>query len=80
MKNMNKKKIKEIMKDKKCLKKYICLKSEFEYLCKAKDMGYDNFLECLEKNSAECTFALSFGHGHLCKCPLRIYIAKEMKK
>ena len=77
---MNKKMITGIMKNKKCFKDFICIKSKFEYLCKAKDIGYDNFIECLEENPDECSFALSFGHGYICKCPLRIYIAKQIKK
>ena len=72
--------IKGIMADFKCPKDFICYKSGFKKLCKAKDIGLEEFLECLEENPWECVFSLSFGYSHLCRCPLRIYIAKKLKK
>jgi hypothetical protein len=31
-------------------------------------------LECLEQGRHLCPFALSFGYGHFCRCPLNNYV------
>ena len=72
--------LKKIIGSMQCPKDFMCYKSGFRKLCKAKDIGHENFLECLEENPGMCVFSLSFGRLHLCKCPLRVYIAKVLKK
>ncbi|MHC4426847.1 MAG: hypothetical protein ACYSYV_12235 [Planctomycetota bacterium] len=52
--------VEKIMAQMRCAKKFECVESEFEILCKA--------------------FALCFGAGYLCSCPLRVYVAKNLKK
>ena len=64
----------------KCSKDFKCCKSGFEKLCKVRDGGLEGYLDCLEENSQDCPFSLAFGYGYLCKCPLRIYIARNLKK
>jgi hypothetical protein len=49
-------------------------------LCNGKDIGLESFILCLEKRPEKCNFSFPFGTGFFCKCPLRIYIAKEFKK
>ena len=56
------KEIKEIMGGMKCPYDFKCYKSGFDNLCKAKDIGIESFLECLEENPQECHFSLSFGY------------------
>ncbi len=73
-------KIEEIVAGMKCPKGFACANSGFETLCKARDFGLEGYLDCLEEEPAACSFALSFGHGHLCQCPLRVYIAKKLRK
>ena len=80
MKKLKKKILKEIIDDIQCPKDFECYKSEFEHLCEIKDIGVDTFLECLDKEANGCTFSVSFGGSYFCRCPLRIYIAKELKK
>jgi hypothetical protein len=63
-----------------CPKDFECYKMGFENLCKAKDFGLSEFLECLEKNPEGCKFSVPYGTWYLCQCPLRIYIAKKLKK
>jgi hypothetical protein len=75
-----KKKIEEIMSQMQCSKNFKCADSNFEILCKAKDSGMENFLDCLEEIPSICSFALSFGYGYLCSCPLRVFLAKKLKK
>lgn len=74
-----KKKIEELMETLQCSKDFICYKSGFENLCKAKAKRLEGYADCLE-DSPNCTFALPFGRGHFCKCPIRIYICKTLEK
>jgi hypothetical protein len=80
MKESFKKKIKEIAGNIKCTKDFKCYKSNFNDLCEMKDLGMDSFLLCLDKKSKDCAFMVFFGGAYLCRCPLRICIAKELKK
>jgi len=73
-------KIEEMIGHMKCPKNFNCTKNGFTDLCRAKDFGLDNYLECLEDSPPPCTFALPFGEAHFCQCPLRVYIAKKLKK
>jgi hypothetical protein len=63
----------------KCEKGLICAKSGLETLCKAQRIGSDTHMICLEE-SPRCSFEISFGHGYMCKCPVRIFISKEFRK
>jgi hypothetical protein len=63
-----------------CSKDFRCYKSGSEKLCKARDFGMEEYIDCLEENPEKCEFSLPFGEGYLCKCALRIYIAKNLKK
>ena len=74
------KKVKEIMSKIQCSEDFKCANSGFNELCKARDDGIEGCLECLEENPSKCVFAVSFGFGYLCRCPLRCYVAKVMKK
>ncbi len=80
MKDEDRKKIEEIMAGMQCPKKFKCAEHGFERLCKAKDIGLESYLGCLEENPSSCSFALSFGEGHLCQCPLRVYLFNKLKK
>jgi len=80
MKEEDKKKIEEIMSGLKCEKNYICANSQFELLCEAEDIGLDNYLSCLESDPQRCNFSLSFGDSYMCQCPIRVYLAKKLKK
>jgi len=63
----------------KCERGLICAQSGLEILCKAESIGSDTHMICLEESS-RCLFQISFGHGYMCKCPVRIFISKEFKK
>lgn len=74
------KKIEEIMGGQQCPKGFECYKSGFETLCKAKVVGMESqVLVCLEEHPQKCKFLDLMG-GYLCECPLRIYLAKKLKK
>jgi len=76
----HKKQIEEIIGGMKCPRDFKCYKSGFENLCKAKDVGVKSYLKCLEENPINCQFSLFSGHSYFCRCPLRIYIVKKLKK
>jgi hypothetical protein len=80
MKNESRKQIEEIIGGITCPKKFSCHTSGFQNLCRARDIGIESFLECLERNPASCTFSFPFGLIHLCQCPLRVYINKKLSK
>jgi len=72
--------IEDIIDGIRCPKDFACYKKGFENLCKAKDFGLSDFLECLEKDPEGCKFSVPYGSWYLCQCPLRVYIAKKLKK
>lgn len=76
----HRKKIQEIINGMECPEGFKCCEADFENVCKAEDIGIESFLKCLEEKPQKCKFSMSFGYGHLCQCPLRIYIAKKLKK
>ena len=48
--------------------------------CKAKDIGIEWFVQCLDEEPYECAFSVSYARAHYCRCPLRVYIAKKFGK
>lgn len=83
MKEEHKKRIEEILGQIQCPKGFKCTESGFMDLCKAKDFGNQEYLECLEKTIPPCPFALVYDYGpeetRFCKCPLRVYIGKNLR-
>ena len=71
--------IEEIMASMQCSEDFKCFKSSFENICKAKDKGSVEYANCLEDAHVYCEYKLKFGSGILCKCPLRVYVAKNLK-
>ena len=80
MKDEDRKKIEEIMAGMQCAKNFKCAESNFDRLCRARDFGIESYLDCLEENPQACSFALAFGSGYFCHCPLRVYLAKKLNK
>lgn len=72
--------IERIITDIECPKDFVCYQSEFEHVCKAKDIGLENYLDCLGEATSTmlCPFSLSFGNSYMCRCPLRVYLAKNL--
>ena len=74
------KQIKKIMDSTECPCDFKCYRSGFTELCKARDMGMETFLECLEPKASECRLAVLFGDKIFCKCQLRFYISRKLNK
>ncbi|MFW9917682.1 MAG: hypothetical protein ACFFGZ_18925 [Candidatus Thorarchaeota archaeon] len=80
MDEKTKKELEEIIGKMQCPKDFKCYKSGLKVLCKAKDIGLETYLECMEVYPQKCPFSVAFGYSYFCKCPLRVYIAKKLKK
>ncbi|MES0350250.1 MAG: hypothetical protein ABUK19_05985 [Desulfobacteria bacterium] len=72
--------IRDVIEDLVCPKGFLCCTEGLEKLCKAKDVGMRTFVQCLEPNPIECPFSKLLAVSYVCKCPLRIYITKELNK
>ena len=79
MDEAQKKRLDEIMAGMECPRGFQHCKFGFEKLCKAKDNGLKRYVECLEDEFGTCEFRVPFRDGVFCKCPVRVYIAKELK-
>ena len=72
--------IEQITASMSCPKDFVCVRSGFDVLCKSRTIGAHNYLECLEDNPQRCRFAVGCGATHLCTCPMRLYISKNLDK
>jgi hypothetical protein len=75
-----KKEIEEIMRELRCPEDFRCYKSGLKTLCKAKDIGLKLYLQCLEEKPNQCKFSFCCRDESYCSCPLRVYIAKKVKR
>jgi hypothetical protein len=75
-----KKELHEIINQTECKRNFRCRDLSDNELCKARDIGVESLLECLEDHPGDCTFSLPFGEAFLCQCPVRLYLAKRFGK
>ncbi len=61
-----------------CRKGFECCQSEFQKLCKVRSVLGGKLIECLEDDQKACKFAVDFGSGHFCECPLRDFLLKTL--
>lgn len=80
MEEGTRKTIEKIIAGMSCPKDFKCCRSNLSQLCKAKDVGLESFLECLEENPRDCEFSISYGYTYYCRCPVRVYIAKKLSE
>ena len=73
-------KIQEIMSGMQCNRDFECYKSGFECLSRAGVVGDAIKVVCLEEKAKTCNYGVSFGHGYICQCPIRNYIAKNFNR
>jgi hypothetical protein len=76
----DRRRIEEIIGKMACPKGFRCADSGFENLCKARDFGVESYLDCLDEKRSLCRFALPFADIYLCQCPLRVYLAKKLRR
>jgi hypothetical protein len=75
-----KRQIKEIIGKLECPLDFKCIKPGGDQVCKAKEFGLKEYVECLEEHPVDCGFSVAYGNGHFCHCPLRVYICKKLGK
>jgi hypothetical protein len=80
MQQEHKKQIERLLPDISCPKLVQCYYTGLQVLCKARDVGLQSLVECLEENAYQCPFSLSLSGLNFCKCPIRVYIAKNIEK
>ena len=67
-----------LMGEIKCPKGFICARSGFENLCRAREIGLSSHLQCLEPDPSSCAFSVSYEQDCLCECPLRGYLFRKL--
>jgi len=72
--------IAEIMGELQCSSNFACAESGFEAMCKARRVGFDDYLECLESDPTQCRFATPFLDAYRCQCPVRGYVFEKLGK
>ena len=60
-----------------CDKDFACTNAEGNGSASIRDIGLDEYVECLSDDRRSCRHALSFGHAHLCRCPMRLYMVRN---
>jgi hypothetical protein len=83
LKEEDNKRIQEITDGMQCPKGCQCATDGFEDLCRVRDFGDDKAPQCLEETSPPCQFAGVYDSGfqmRVCRCVLRVYIAKHVEK
>ena len=78
LKSNQKKDIEDIIAHIQCPKGFSCYRSGFVDLSQVRDIGLESFVECLEEDPQTCLFLVPFASKHLCRCRLRIYVAKQL--
>lgn len=76
----HKRQIEKIISQMQCSKDFKCYRQKFTNLSKVRDIGMETFVECLEEQPQQCEFLTPFGYKYFCKCPLRVYVAKNLEK
>ena len=61
-----------------CPKGFECYKSGFMKLGKVRSVLEGKLVECLEHRQEACEFAVDFGSGRFCECPLRDFLLKKL--
>jgi hypothetical protein len=72
--------IEKIMASMKCPKGFVCYRSGFRDLCKVNSVGEGKIIECSPENRGPCVYRFSFAGRVFCKCALRYYIARNLKR
>lgn len=72
------KELEALMKEIRCEKGFKCCSAGSEDVCRVTDIGLDDYLLCLEEKPQRCEFVVPFGDEYMCRCPVRLYLMKEL--
>lgn len=70
--------IQSIMDGMQCPKAFECYKSGFQGLCAARPAKDGRLTECVMDRREACRFAVDFGLGRFCECPMRNFLLKTL--
>jgi len=73
-------KIREMVGGLSCQKDFSCVTQKSDYPGEPAEGGLGALFTCLGKKVQVCTFADTSGERFLCKCPLRLYLRKELQR
>lgn len=79
MEEEHKKLIEETLGGMRCPKDSPCYAAGFEQIRRSKDTKIEGYVDCLVENPRGCSFSAYAGQDRLCRCPLRIYLAENLK-
>jgi hypothetical protein len=79
MEEEQKSQLEQILGGMRCPKDSPCYRQGLECVGRGKDTHADGYVECLAENRHDCPFLLSVSAARLCRCPLRIYVAENLK-
>ena len=60
-----------------CERGFRCCQSGFTRVGRVRLLANGRLLDCLEDNADTCHFAVPFGDGFFCQCPLRAHLAAK---
>ena len=70
--------VEKVLHGLRCPRGLRCVDSSLEHLCRARDIGLERFLECLETEE-DCTFSSRMGRSPLlCRCPVRMHLYRQL--
>lgn len=70
--------IEHIMGSAECPKDFECLAPGGDTLCQARSLLDGRLTECLADSRETCMFAVDFGIGCFCECPMRSFLLKTL--
>jgi len=74
-----KRRIEEAVAQMECPSGFERCRLSFERLCEAQEGRRQSCVECLEEKPGGCNFRVPLGSGTFCRCPIRVYVAKELR-
>ncbi len=69
--------IENIVNGMECPKAFACCRPGSERLCPARVLAGGKLLECLAEMPQPCKFAVDFGLGRFCECPLHAFLLQN---
>ena len=74
----HRKKVEVIAERIECPRGYECCKAGSARRPRVREVVTDQLIECLEDSHQPCAFAVDFGSGRFCECPVLNYIATSL--
>ena len=78
MREEDSKAIENLMREMECPSDFACHRNGFADVHKSGTNPSTPFPPCMNGHHQGCRFAFSFGYSYRCKCPLHIYVSKNL--